>query len=285
MPVDETRRDGAIPWRAWSRRLLRDPLLVFLLIGLAIFALDELLRGNDGRTVVVTAAHQGRLVERWQAQTGRSPSPSELAGLIEDHVREEILVREAKRLRLDEGDVIVRRRLAQKVSFLSEDMAAMEEPEESALKAYFEQHRQRYERPAVMSFSHIYFSPDKREDAGADARRALAEMDPEAWRKTGDPFMLGRTYAHTSLARVGRDFGERFAADLDELEVAPQWQGPLQSGYGFHLLRVDAKTPALGADFAAIAQRVAADFDADRRAAANRAHFEELRARYRVELP
>ena len=283
-PVDR-RHDGGIPWGAWSRRVLRDPLFVFLLVGLAVFALDELLRGDDSRTVVVTAAHQDRLVELWQAQTGRSPSPSELAALIEDHVREEILVREAKRLRLDDGDTVIRRRLAQKLSFLSEDMATLEEPEEAALRAYFEKHRRRYERPAVLSFSHIYFSPDKREDAAADARRALAEMDPEAWRSTGDPFMLGRTYAHSSLARVRRDFGDGFAAELDELEEAPHWRGPLQSGHGFHLLRVDAKSPALGADFAAVAQRVAMDFDTERRAAANRAHFEELRAQYRVELP
>ena len=278
-------RHGNIALGAWPRRLVRDPLFAFLLIGLAVFALQEFWRGDDSRTIVVSAAQQDRLAELWRAQTGRAPSPDELAALIEDHVREEILVREAKRLRLDDGDVIVRRRLAQKLSFLTEDVATLEAPGEDALLRYFEQNRSRYERPAVISFSHIYFSPDRRDDAGGDAERALAVLQPQAWRQTGDPFMLGRTYAHASLPRIRRDFGDAFAAQLQTLEVATHWQGPIQSGYGYHLLRVDAKTPALGADYASVAQRVAADFDADRRSEANRAHFEELRAQYRVELP
>ncbi len=266
-------------------RWLRDPLFAFLLIGAAIFAVDVWLRDDQSRIVVVTQAQADRLAALWAMQMGRPPSTSELAALIEDHVREEILVREAKRLELGDGDVIVRRRLAQKLSFLTEDVAALEPVDDDALQRFFQENRQRYETPAMVSFSHIYFSPDRRQDVRADALAALASLDPDGWRIAGDPFLLGRTYAHASFARIRKDFGAPFAEQIGELEVDAGWQGPLQSGYGIHLVRVDAKTPARGADYRSVAGRVAADFDADRRAEANRAYFEHLRSQYAVVLP
>ncbi len=266
-------------------RLVRDPLFAFLVIGAAVFVADQLVSRDESRLIVVTEAEMDRLAEIWTVQMGRAPTASELNALVDDHVREEILVREAKLLRLDEGDVIVRRRLAQKLSFLTDDVATLAPAEEGALRDYFEAHRDRYETPAVITFSHIYFSPDERQDAFADARQALLTLDPEAWRTTGDPFMLGRTYAHASDSRVRRDFGDAFADALAEMAADPAWRGPVESAYGAHLVRIDAQTPAKGASFESVAERVAADFDAKRRADANRAYFDELRGQYTVELP
>ena len=195
------------------------------------------------------------------------------------------MVREAKRLGLDRDDTIIRRRLAQKLSFLTDDVATLATPDETELKAYFEANRQRYATPAVTGFSHVFFSADRRADATLDARRALADFDPDGWRKAGDPFMLGRTYAYASDPRIERDFGADFAAALAELPADGSWRGPVSSGYGAHLARVDSRTPALGADYESVATRVAADFDAERRAEANRAYFEELRAQYIVVRP
>ena len=266
-------------------RWLRDPLGLFLLIGAGVFVLHALWSGDESRVITVTEAQADRIAALWQTQTGRAPSAQELQALIDDHVREEILVREARRLRLDEGDVIVRRRLAQKLSFLTEDVAALTPPDDAALLAYFEANRQRYATPAVITFSHIYFSPDRREDAAGDAARALATLDPDAWRTTGDPFMLGRTYAYASLPRVRKDFGDSFAEALLDMPADGVWRGPVASGYGLHLVRIDERTAARGADYATVAERVAADLDAERRAEANRAHFENLKATYTVVLP
>ena len=283
MPRRETktkqhRLDSRLVW-------LRDPLFAFLLIGIGVFAVSVWLRGGDDRVIVVPQAQVDRLATLWETQMGRPPSDSELTALIDDHVREEIMVREATRLGLDQEDAIIRRRLAQKLSFLTEDIATLEPPTEEELKGYFADKKERYATPAVVTFSHIYFSPDRREDAAADAKAALANRDPEAWRKTGDPFMLGRTYAHASLKRVERDFGADFLKGLEKLPPSGGWQGPVQSAYGFHLLRIDAKSPALGANYESVATRVAADFDAERRAVANKAYFEDLKAQYTVRLP
>ena len=269
-------------------RWLKDPLFAFLLIGAGVFAVESAWRAaqRDAEyTIVVPPAESRRLAELWQAQTGRAPTPSELQGLLEEHVREEILVREAKRLRLDEGDAIVRRRLVQKLAFLADDLAIGEAVDEAELRRYFEDNRERFQTPAVVTFSHIYFSPEQREDARADAERALAALDADAWRSAGDPFMLGRTYAHASLERVRKDFGDEFAAAVASRPAEGAWRGPLRSVYGQHLVRVDANTPARSPDYAAAKQRVVAEFDAERRAAANREYFEELRARYTVEAP
>ena len=271
--------------RSLLLRWTRDPLFLFLLIGAAVFAADVWLSGDDDRAVMVTQPQIDRLAALWQTQTGRPPSDTELTALIDDHVREEIMVREAKRLDLDQDDTIIRRRLAQKLMFLTEDVATLAAPADDELKRYFDDHRARYATPAVITFSHIYFSPDRREDAGVAAKQALAQLDPEAWRQTGDPFMLGRTYAHASVARIERDFGDAFAAALQPLSADGAWQGPVESVFGFHLLRIDAKSPAQGRTFDAVAARVTADFDAERRAAANKAYFDDLKAQYDVVLP
>ena len=269
-------------WPNWSR----DPLLVFLLIGAAIFGADAWLGGDaDDRVIVVRQTQVDRLATLWETQMGRPPSATELDALIDDHVREEVMVREAQRLRLDEDDAIIRRRLAQKLSFLTEDVATLDPPGADELMQYFEDNRARYATPAEMTFSHVYFSPDRRDDAAGDARRALAVLDPETWRKAGDPFMLGRTYAHANMGRIERDFGTDFLTGLDDLTPSPDWQGPIESAYGFHLVRLDAKSPAVGADYASVASRVARDFEAARRAAANAAYFEDLMAQYTVVRP
>ena len=265
---------------------MRDPLFAFLLVGTAIFAADAWFGGDaDDRTIIVSESQVERLETLWETQMGRPPASNELQALIDDHVREEVMVREAERLGLDEGDAIIRRRLAQKLSFLTEDVATLDAPSAEELRAHFEENKDRYATPAVVTFSHIYFSPERREDAAGDAARTLADLDPDAWRRTGDPFMLGRTYAHASHSRVERDFGADFLAALERLAASADWQGPVESAYGFHLLRVDAKSPALGADYESVATRVARDFDAARRAAANAAYFDDLLGQYTVVRP
>lgn len=267
---------------ARCRRWLRDPLAIFLAIGLAVFALERIWQTDESQTIVVTAAQQEQMAELWAAQAGRAPTEAEQRSLVEDHVREEMLVREAKRLRLDQNDVIVRRRLAQKLTFIAEDVAALAPAEEAELRRHYAANPERYATPAVISFSHIYFSPDQRTDASAEAAAALAALVPEAWRTTGDPFLLGRSYRYASAARVRQDFGEAFASALLAVPADSTWRGPVESAYGFHLVRVDARQAARAPTYEAVAQRVVADYDAQRRAEANRAYFEELQAQYTV---
>jgi parvulin-like peptidyl-prolyl isomerase len=239
-----------------------------------------------------------RLRQAWQAQSGRQPNEKELAALVEDQVREEIFYREAVRRGLDDGDVLVRRRLAQKLSFLIEDLAAVEEPSDEELRRFHQERADRYAEPARMSFRHVFFSRDRRADAAADAAAALALVRLAAASAgtpgpspvgaggpapVGDPFMLHSEYAGRSRQEIRELFGPEFAESLFSLEGLG-WQGPVRSSYGEHLAevlaRIDARTPP----FEEVRQAVLRDFQQERREQANAEAYREMRSRYRVEV-
>ena len=284
------------------QRMLREPLLYFLLVGAGLFMMADRLGGEDGRRIVVTDAERARLSEQWQAQMGRPATDAELAALVEQWIREEIYYREAIAMGLDDDDVIIRRRLAQKLTFLTEDLATAETPGEKALRAYHRAHAERYAEPARFSFEHRYFSAERRQDPEADARAALAAMiggeavdftggapdasggAPDGAAPAGDPFMLQRSYLERSQREIGELFGREFAAGVAELPPG-SWQGPLASAYGWHLVRVEQQRPARPLEFGEVAERVAADYRQDQRRQASEAYYRSLRDRYAIVEP
>ena len=280
------------------RRFFRDPLFVFLVIGLGVFALDRMFGGvfdAESRTIVVTRAQVIRLADLWSAQIGRLPTAAELDSLVEDHVREEILVREAVRMGLDADDTIVRRRLAQKMSFLIEDTVVADAVSDADLEAYFEENAERYGEPRRFTLRHVYVSPDRRgsdEEATSAAAEILEQLRAEGndaapentlWRRLGDPFMLRREYGRRTAEDLAELFGGAFVDALDDLPIS-EWAGPVESAYGFHVVRLSARTQAEPAVFEDVRRRVLEDARRDARDAANRAEHHRLRERYRVEI-
>ena len=260
---------------------LKDPLIAFLGLGAALFVAAGLMDGAaPDRVIDVDAAEVNRLTEQWNAQMGRPPTAEELEGLIKSFIQEEIYYREALRLSLGQGDIIIRRRLVQKLNFLTEDIAAGRPPSEAELRTFHDANAERYRLPTRYSFRHRYFSTDRRAEAEADAEAALADPDAK-----GDPFMLQRAYAERSERAVGDLFGRPFAAALATLSPGPDWQGPLRSAYGWHLVKLEQLLPQAQPPFKDVANRVAADFTAERREEANAAYYRELRSRYEVRRP
>ncbi len=279
-------------------RFVRDPLFVFLAIGIAVFALDRVAGGvldAEGRSIVVTRAQVIRLADLWSAQIGRLPTAAELDSLVEDHIREEILVREAARMGLEQDDTIVRRRLAQKMSFLIEDTVVTDAVSDTDLEAYFQEHAERYGEPRRYTLRHVYVSPDRRgsdEEAMSAATEILerlrAEGDDAApentlWRRLGDPFMLRREYGRRTAEDLAELFGGAFVDALDALPLG-EWAGPVESAYGYHVVRLSTRTEAQPAVFEDVRRRVLDDAQRDARDAANRVAHERLRERYRVEI-
>lgn len=298
MPVDsESVVFTAMP-DSRLRRFVRDPLFVFLAIGIAVFALDRMAGGvfdAEGRTIVVTRAQVIRLADLWSAQIGRLPTVAELDSLIDDHVREEILVREAARMGLDQDDTIVRRRLAQKMSFVIEDTVGTTEVSDAELQQYFEDNVGRYGEPERFTLRHVYVSPDRRgsdEEAMTAAAGILEQLRAEGnsaapentlWRRLGDPFMLRREYGRRTAEDLAELFGGGFVDALGSLPLG-EWAGPVESAYGYHVVRLSVRTEAQPAVFEDVRRRVLADAQRDARDAANRAAHERLRERYRVEV-
>jgi len=270
-------------------RLLKEPLLHFLLIGAGLFFLfsqvgDSTVDRPD--RIVVTAADIDRMATLWSRRWQRSPTPAELEGLIEARVHEEVFYREARGLGLERDDTVVRRRMAQKMGFLLSDLAPPAEPVEEDLQIFLQENVERFKESARFSFMHVYLNTDKRgEQASGDARRLLVDLrskgedvDPVA---VSDPFMLDHQLEDHSEQDIVRLLGQGFASALAGLP-AKQWHGPIESAYGVHLVYVHERiAPGMPA-LADIRDRVRSELLSEKQRAANEAMFRELRDRYEI---
>jgi peptidyl-prolyl cis-trans isomerase C len=279
------------------RRISREPLAHFLLLGMALFAVYGYVhRGRGGvessRQIALTLDDLRQLDMYFESQWQRPPTAGEFNSLIEDKIQEEILYREGLAMGLDKDDTIVRRRMAQKVRFLAEDVATAREPTTDELKAWYYSGKtsERFALPGRITFRHIYFSPDTRGlRAHDDAADALAKVagDPEDSKAVplhADRFMFQDYYADRSSEQLAKDFGPRFAQAI--LKVRPgSWQGPIESGYGWHLVYVESITPGRIPAFEEAESDVKTAWLADQKAQAWHKAYQDMRARYSVLLP
>jgi hypothetical protein len=268
-------------------RILREPLLHFLLIGGLLFATYSWLRrgaGDDAAPaeVRITASEVAWLKETWSRQWQREPTREELCGLVTEFLKEELLAREARAMRLDENDTIVRRRLAQKVAFLVEDTAGLAEPTEQDLRRFYAAHPERFQTSARVSFTQVFFSRDKRADAEADAKAALAELargsDPAA---LGDRLLIDAEMRDTDENAVAGLFGPDFAKAVLALKPGV-WNGPVASGYGLHLVRVSELTPGRQREFSEVKAQVIERWRDEQQRESSARYFAKLLKKYSV---
>lgn len=276
-------------------RLVREPLLHFVVAGMALFGAyrwlhPEPVGGDAERRIVVTEDDLRQMSLTWLAQGRPPPSPEQMRNLVERWVRDEVLYREALALGLDQGDTIVKRRLVQKMAFLSDDLADLREPTRAELEAWFAERADRFALAPRASFRQLYFSPDRRgEQARAGAEAALAKLahgsvGAEQAASLADPFVLQLYYPDRTPDQIAKDFGPGFAEALLRLEPGA-WRGPVESGFGWHLVFVESLAPARVPDFAEVAAAVEAAWVEEHRDAFARRAYETMRARYEVVLP
>jgi hypothetical protein len=277
------------------KRWLQEPLLWFLVMGAAIFVVYGGLYSDAGRSerskrIDLTSDDLRQLQIAFAAQWNRPPTPQELAGLVEIRVREEILYREALALGLDKEDTIVKRRMAQKMEFLSEDLANAREPTTEELKVWFGQNSPRFALAPRATFRHLYFSPDTRgPNARDDAAHALQKLDGEsedspAAAGLADRFMFQDYYGDRSPEQLAKEFGQKFARALFQLKPGA-WQGPIESGFGWHLIWIDSITPSRVPAFEEVEADVKDAWTADWHAEVQRTAYDTMRAQYEVVLP
>jgi len=272
------------------RRWLKEPLLHFLLLGLAIFGAYRLLGPDEPppSSIVVTEGIINGQIESFSRTWLRPPTPREVNELIREYVREEIYYREGMALALDRDDTVIRRRLKQKLEFVAEAAGIAAEPTDEDLRAYLEQRRDAYQTDARLSFVHVFLSAERRGDAVAqDAASLLAglqssqeALDPAA---LGDPTLLERQFEDVPLRDVAAQFGDEFADRVVELPVG-QWQGPIESAYGMHLVLVGARTDGRAPELDEVRDALRRDWLNERRIAANEAYYQSLLQRYTVTI-
>lgn len=290
----ETARLTAVPRKgiaSLARRLIAEPLLQFVALGAAIFVVAHAIehhRASADRRILVDEALTRRLVNLYELQLGTAPTPTVLNRLIDDYVHDEILYREAIKLGLDQNDEIVRRRLIQKLDFVNRDLAQIAEPTDAQLRDYYDAHLADFTESARVTFSHVYFSPDKggSQAARQRAQAALASLQgdaaPQRAPERGDRFPLQYDYAQLDHSELTQVFGH--TAIVDALLAAPvgSWSGPYESGYGWHLVRVDAARPETRIPFLQAREGVREAWLQQAREDANRKHYAELRAGYDI---
>jgi hypothetical protein len=220
----------------------------------------------------------------WQ----RPPTPEELAGLVRSHVREEVYYREAMALGLDKDDTVIRRRLRQKMEFIADDIAAQAKPTDAELAAYLEAHADAFRVEPRLSFRQVYLNPAKRvENLARDATQLLAQLNQAGAQsdasQLGDALILDHQFSAVSVSEIGHLFGEQFAARLPELTPG-QWQGPIESGYGVHLVWVSERTEGRLPALADVRDAVRRDWENARRLEANDRFYQELLERYTVTI-
>jgi peptidyl-prolyl cis-trans isomerase C len=269
--------------RERARAIAREPLVHFVVLGAALFALHAAVAPPPGGRIEVAAAFVEALRAEQRDRTGRTPDEGETRGLVERFVGEELLYREALALGLDRGDVIVRRRLVQKMELLAR--ASVHEPSDAELAAHLAAHPERFRAAEAVSFRHVFVSRDRHGDAAAaKAGELLAALRGGADPATlGDPFILGASFARRTRADLEASFGASFA---EAALAAPlsAWSGPIASSYGLHLVQVSARDGGGAPDLAAVRARVREDLLNERREGAVRAEIERLKGRYSVHV-
>jgi hypothetical protein len=269
------------------RTLLGEPMLHFLLIGIALFAAYQWRAPVDsnGHRIVITRGVVDDLVTQHVAAKGREPSSTELNHLIESYVRDEILYREGVRLGLERDDIVVKRRVRQKIEMIAEEDASTRAPSDVDLFAYLTANPARFVQPAILTFEQVFIGESTSGPAVVQAVAITREglrsgTDPE---KLGKPTLLPRRMTRTPVDLVARDFGASFAHALENVPVG-EWVGPLDSSFGAHYVRVADRTPAAAPQLAAVRDQVVREWENERRQRARDDAYTKMRGEYQVSI-
>ncbi|MCD4719188.1 MAG: peptidyl-prolyl cis-trans isomerase [Desulfobacula sp.] len=270
------------------RRLFNDPIFRFLLGGIFIFIIYTKFADQGQNRSYLISLDEGqieRLKNAWKIVKGRIPTEKKLVHLIQSEIKEEILYREARRLGLDKGDRIIKRRLVQKYRFMLDDAIIIPKPDNQILDSYYREHLEKYQVPENISFMHVFFSNSKRVDPQGDAAIILLKQnskDPLPLK--GDSFM-GLSHLQDYQKRsVQKIFGTGFYEQLMDLQPG-EWSEPLESAYGWHLVYIHEKKDSYQLSLEEAREDVLKDFREQMRVEAKNEMLNKLIAKYRLQTP
>jgi len=272
------------------KRLIREPLLHFVLLGAALFAIDALVGGRTGPAgddeIVVSRGRIENLSELFEKTWQRRPTAAELRDLVDDFVLEEALYREGMSLGVDIDDTVIRRRVRQKMEFAVDDIIELERPTEAQLAEWLAEHPEKYAPPERYRFRQLYLNPERHGEAlRADAARVLEQVraldDDADPRELGDPTLMEHAFPDASVADVVVTFGDAFADALATLPIG-EWSGPVESTFGLHLVRVDGAARGELPPLDEVRADVERDWSFAERETASKRFYDGLVERYRL---
>ena len=273
------------------KRILKEPLVHFLVLGALLFAGYGLLNRNGapapGR-IVISQGQLASMMESFTRTLQRPPTHEEWEGLIRDRVREEVYCREAMALGLDKDDTVIRRRLRQKMEFISDDIAAQAQPTDAELAAYLQAHADQFRVEQQFTFRQLYLNPANHgTNLVRDAAQLLAKLNQPGgdtgFAAIGDPFMLDNNFSAVPAGEIAKQFGAEFPAKLGRIQPG-HWQGPVESGFGVHLVFISERTEGRLPALASVRDAVCREWDNARRLEANEKLYQDLLKRYTVTI-
>lgn len=249
------------------KRVLREPLVHFLLIGIGLFGLYSLIQpavDDDLNRIVITSSQKDQITVQFSRTWMRSPTEDEFNALIKSYVRDEVYYREAIALGLDKDDMQIRQRMRQKLDFILEDLV-VEEVNDKTLLLFLQQHPEKFSQQKQTSFEQLFLNPDKHQDLAADAVIMLQSLRDGAFPQTlTDPTMLPYAYRLLTPSEIARQLGDKFALEVQAL-VPGVWSGPIYSGLGGHLVKITEQIPSSLPELAEVRSEVEREYHAQRR--------------------
>jgi hypothetical protein len=270
-------------------KLVREPLLHFVLLGAGLFLASSLMNKDnvsDSRKIIVGRDQIAQVVDTFTQANQRPPTEQEKEGLIRDYIRGEVYYREALAMGLDRDDAVIRPRLRTKLQFMVENIAAQVEPTDDQLRTYLTDHADKFRNDERFTFNKVYLDPDLHgEHIAQDARKLLAKLSTaEAAHDAtalGDQLLMEPRSDDASYTDVVKDFGDKFAAALRNLPIG-EWQGPVESGFGLHLVFLSKRTGGRIPELDEVREIVRREWSNEFRVETDEKFYQSLLNRYTV---
>lgn len=269
-------------------KLIKEPFFHFIILGIALFFLYGLVNEKEDskNTIIINDFDLDNIISSWEMQWKRPPTEQELQNLINQNIKQEVFYQEALNMNLDHNDEIIKRRLSQKMQFLSNDIAALTEPTNELLKEYFNENSDKYLTPTTYSLYQIIFSPDKRKDNHKDALETLKQF-PEAtfdeMQPWGDKLPFPYYFEEVNTNELGLQLGSKFPEAIEN-EGINKWVGPIPSGFGYHLVYIINKVPPQLPEFEMVKNDVLRNYEYDNQKETNELIYQELKKKYDIEF-
>lgn len=264
--------------------MIREPIVLFFLLGTGLFILYQMVTGSierNNKQIHVSKAQIALLEESYTKTWNRPPGEAELDALINDFIMDEIFYKEAVAMGLDKTDLTIKQRLRQVMEMMMDDYTTIY-PSEDQLRSYLETHPEKFRRDDRISFRQLHFEAEEKEEAGAFLERLRAsERAYEAYK--GGLLLLQEMNANLSKNDVGKQFGSYFSSEIFQLDPG-KWIGPLESPYGWHLVYIYEIVPGQLPDLDDIWDLVEREWSVERKKEIKEEQYRLMREEYRITI-
>ena len=270
------------------KKFFREPFFHFIIIGIALFFLYGLINKNidSKNTIILNDFDLENIVSSFEMQWKRDPTEQELQNIINQNIKQEVFYQEALKMNLDHNDEIIKRRLSQKMQFLSNDIAALSEPTDEILKSYYKENSDKYLTPANYTLYQITFSPDNRKDNYKDATETLKRFPDasfEEMKQRGDKLPFSYYFEDVNANELALQLGSKLSEALESQEIN-KWVGPIPSGFGYHLVYITNKVDPQVPEFEMVKKEVLRNYEYDNQIETNELIYQELKKQYDIQF-